>query len=308
MERPDELTDFSQKITTGTSVNQIRPVPRSKSTSRLTGGKRFLGNIGLVVVGLLILFPFYWTLNLSFQTIEQISAWAPYWFPITPTLSWYQSVFEKANFGQPLINTLIVSVSSTICVLVLNTLAAYPLARLRFPFRKVLFTVIIGTMMVPETVLIIPRYLMTSRLGLLNTYPGLFVPYLGWPFGVFLLAQFMQGIPKELEESAKIDGASYPRILSSIIIPLCKGPLVTLGILEFLGNWNFFQWPLLVISDDKMRTLAIAVFFLGGRTRGAQDIGMVLVGAILCFLPVLIIYLVFQRHIVGSLGSLQMKG
>jgi multiple sugar transport system permease protein len=308
MERPKAINEFSRKMTTNNFTNQPQSVLRSVSVPWQKWVMQFLGNLCLFAVGLLILFPFYWTLNLSFQTIEQISSWTPYWFPVTPTLSWYQAVFDKTNFGQPLINTLIVSISSTICVLVLNTTAAYPLARLRFPFRKLLFTIIISTMMVPETVLIIPRYLMTSRLGMLNTYPGLFVPYLGWPFGVFLLTQFMQGIPKELEESAKIDGASYLNILWSIIIPLCKGPLITLGILEFLGNWNFFQWPLLVISDDKMRTLAIAVFFLGGRTRGAQDIGMVLVGAILCILPVLIIYLFFQRHIVGSLGSLQMKG
>jgi ABC-type glycerol-3-phosphate transport system permease component len=307
MNNPSEMADVPLKRKTLNTDNHRRSGLRSISTPRLKPVTRFLGNLCLFVAGLLILFPFYWTLNLSFQTIEQISSWSPYWFPVTPTLDWYQAVFEKADFGQALINTLIVSISSTICVLVLNTMAAYPLSRLRFPFRKLLFIIIISTMMVPETVLMIPRYLMTSRLGLLNTYAGLFVPYLGWPFGVFLLTQFMQGIPKELEESAKIDGASYPQILGSILIPLCRGPLITLGVMEFLGNWNFFQWPLLVITKDTMRTLAIAVFFLGGRTRGAQDIGMVLVGAILCILPVLIIYLFFQRHIVGSLGSLQMK-
>jgi ABC-type glycerol-3-phosphate transport system permease component len=308
MESPNDIPDFTQKMTTLKTANHRLSVSNSVSALLSKWMKRFLGNLCLIAVGLLIIFPFYWTINLSFQTIEQISSWSPYWFPVTPTLMWYQAVFEKANLGQPLLNTLIVSLSSTVCVLFLNTTAAYPLARLRFPLRGLVFTIIISTMMIPETVLMIPRYLMTSWLGLLNTYAGLFVPYLGWPFGVFLLAQFMRGIPKELEESAKIDGASYPNILWSIIVPLCKGPLITLAIMEFLGNWNFFQWPLIVISNDTMRTLAIAVFFLQGRTRGAQDIGMVLVGAIICILPVLAIYLIFQRHIVGSLGSLQMKG
>jgi multiple sugar transport system permease protein len=270
--------------------------------------KRWLANFFLILLGLLILFPFYWAINLSFQSIEQISAWTPYWFPVAPTLTWYQAVFTKASLIQPFINTLIVSISSTLCVLVLDTTAAYALSRLRFPGRGLLFIFIISTMMIPDTVLLIPRYLMTYKLGMLDTYAGLFVPFLGWPFGVFLLAQFMKGIPKELEESGKIDGASYPNIFWSIILPLCKGPLITLGVIEFLGNWNFFQWPLIVISNDKMATLAIAVFFLEGKTRGATDSGMVLVGAILCILPVFIIYLIFQRYIVGSLGSLQMKG
>lgn len=269
---------------------------------------RVLGKVGLIFTGLLILFPIYWIVNLSFQTIEQITSWNPYWFPITPTLMWFQAVLSKADLLRPLMNTLIVSVLSTVCVLFLSITAAYPLARLRFPMRSLLFTIIISTMMIPEQVLIIPRYLMTSQLGMLNTYAGLFVPYLGGPFGLFLLTQFMSKIPKEIEESAKMDGASYLNILWSIIIPLCKGPLITLGVIEFLGNWNFFQWPLIVINDDSMRTLSIAVFFLQGKTRGAADVGMIFVGAIFCILPVLIIYLFSQRHIVGSLGQLQMKG
>jgi multiple sugar transport system permease protein len=187
-------------------------------------------------------------------------------------------------------------------------MAAYALARLRFPFRRMLYLLIISTMMIPEQVQVIPRYLMTLRLHWTNTYHGLFVPYLGGPFGVFLLAQFLQSIPRELEEAARIDGASYLQILWRIIVPLSKGPLITLGILEFLGNWNAFLWPLIVINSDKMRTVAIEVYFLGGKTTGSAELGMVLVGAVLSTLPVLIIYLIFQRHIVGSLGHLTMKG
>jgi multiple sugar transport system permease protein len=223
-------------------------------------------------------------------------------------LTWYEKVFRTANFQRPLMNSLIVSISSTICVLVLSTMAAYALARLRFPLRRVLYLFIISTMMIPEQVQMIPRYLMTLRLHWTNTYHGLFVPYLGGPFGVFLLAQFLQSIPRELEEAARIDGASYLQILWRIIVPLSKGPLVTLGILEFLGNWNAFLWPLIAINSDTMRTVAIEVYFLGGKTMGSAELGMVLVGAVLSTLPVLIIYLIFQRQIVGSLGHLTMKG
>jgi len=305
---PLEDNDFSRKKTTLSNAKSPLSTPSTFFGLGSVGVMRILGKLSLIIAGLLILFPIYWTVNLSLQTIEQITSWNPFWFPVTPTLSWYQAVFSKANIIQPVMNTLIVSISSTVCVLFLSITAAYPLARLRFPMRGLLFTIIISTMMIPEQVLIIPRYLMTYRLGLLNTYAGLFVPYLGWPFGLFLLTQFMGRIPKEIEESAKMDGAGYINILWSIIIPLCKGPLITLGVIEFLGNWNFFQWPLIVINDDNMRTLAIAVFFLQGKTRGAADVGMIFVGAIFCILPVLLIYLFFQRHIVGSLGQLQMKG
>jgi ABC-type glycerol-3-phosphate transport system permease component len=270
--------------------------------------RHLVQNLALFAVGALILFPIYWMVNLSFQTAEQIFSLTPVWYPRTPVLTWYQRVFEVAHFQRPLLNSLIVSLASTVCVLVLNTTAAYALARLRFPLRRALFLLIISTMMVPEQVLMIPRYLMTIRLHWLNTYHGLFVPYLGWPFGVFLLAQFLQSIPRELEETAKIDGANHLQILWYVVVPLTKGPLVALGVLEFLGNWNTFLWALIVINSDQMRTVAIEVFFLRGRITGSAELGMVMVGAVLATLPVLIIYLIFQRHIVGSLGHLKMKG
>lgn len=282
-----------------------------KQSNRRVIGKKLMElvrNLALIAVGILIVFPIYWMVNLSFQTVDQIFSLTPVWFPVTPVLTWYEKVFRIANFQRPLMNSLIVSLSSTVCVLVLNMMAAYPLARLRFPFRRMLYLFIISTMMIPEQVQMIPRYLMTLRLHWTNTYHGLFVPYLGWPFGVFLLAQFLQSIPRELEEAARIDGAGYLQILLRIIVPLTKGPLVTLGVLEFVGNWNAFLWPLIAISSDEMRTVAIEVAFLKGKAAGSAELGMVLVGAVLCTLPVLIIYLIFQRHIVGSLGNLQLKG
>ena len=270
--------------------------------------KSLTQNLVLIAVGILLIFPIYWMVNLSFQTTQQIFSLTPVWFPITPVLTWYERVFQDANIQRPLMNSFIVSTASTICVLVLNTMAAYALARLRFPFRRALFILIISTMMVPEQVVMIPRYLMVIKLGWLNTYHGLFVPYLGWPFGLFLLVQFLQSVPRELEEVAKIDGANHLQILWYVIVPLIKGPLATLGVLEFLGNWNTFLWALIVTSSEAMRTVSIEVFFLQGKTSGSAELGMVLVGAVLATLPVLIIYLVFQRHIVGSLGHLQMKG
>jgi ABC-type glycerol-3-phosphate transport system permease component len=295
----------------GVGIESRAPSSALHKRARRPAGRRYVRlaqNLALLAVGAVILFPVYWMVNLSFQTVEQLFSLHAVWYPVTPVLTWYERVFQVANFQRPLMNSFIVSTASTTCVLVLNMLAAYPLARLRFPFRRLLFVLIISTMMVPEQVLMIPRYLMTLRLSWGNTYAGLFVPYLGWPFGVFLLTQFLQSVPRELEEAARIDGAGYTQILWDVIVPLAKGPLTALGVLEFLGNWNTFLWALIVISSDRMRTVAIEVFFLQGKTRGSVELGMVMVGALLCTLPVLIIYLVFQRHIVGSLGHLQMKG
>jgi len=265
-------------------------------------------NILMILVGLLIIFPIYWVLNLSFQTINQIFSLVPVWFPVTPILDWYQKVFQTAHFERPLMNSLIVSVSDTVCVLVLCSMTAYALSRLRFPFRRQLFIFLIATMMVPEQVLMIPRYLMLLKFHWENTYQGLFVPYLGGAFGVFLLTQFFGSIPKDLDEAAKMDGANHLQILIQIIVPLAKGPLIALGILDFLGNWNTFLWALIAISNDNMRTVAIEAFFLQGKTTGSAEIGMVFVGAVLTTLPVLLLYLFFQKDIVGSLGHLSLKG
>jgi ABC-type glycerol-3-phosphate transport system permease component len=289
------------------TVKLHRPIRIFDNYLRSQGLKRnpakLIRNLVLFLAGLIILFPIYWMINLSFQTAEQIFSLTPVWFPLEPVLTWYERVFKVANFHRPLINSLVVSIASTGCVLILSTMA-----RLRFPLRRALYLFIISTMMIPEQVQMIPRYLMTLRFHWTNTYHGLFVPYLGGPFGIFLLAQFMQSIPREFEEAAKIDGANHIQILIRIILPLSKGPLLTLGILEFLGNWNSFLWPLIAINSDEMRTVAIEVFFLGGKTTGPAELGMVLVGAVLATIPVLLIYFVFQRQIVGSLGHLKMKG
>ncbi len=282
-----------------------RPSAARRAATRRWGA--LIRNVVLLLLGGLVIFPIYWIMNLSFQTADQMFSLQPYWLPITPVLTWYRKLFEIANIQRPMMHSFIVAISSTACVLVINTMAAYPLARLRFPFRRALYLIIISTMMVPEQVQLIPRYLMTLRFHWTNTYAGLFVPYLGAPFGVFLLAQFLQSVPREFEEAARIDGAGYIQTLWYVIVPLIKGPLTTLGVLEFLGNWNTFLWALIVISSDEMRTLAVEVFFLRGKASATEQ-GLVFVGAVLCTLPVLVIYLVFQRHIVGSLGHLQMKG
>lgn len=295
-------------MTTGIAGRDQTPQAFFKHRISSNKLRDLIRNLALVAAGILILFPIYWMINLSFQTIDQIFSLTPVWFPVTPVLTWYERVFRIAEFQRPLMNSLIVSISSTVCVIILDTMAAYALSRLRFPLRRVLYLFIISTMMIPEQVQMIPRYLMTLRLDWTNTYHGLFVPYLGGPFGIFLLAQFLQSIPREFEEAAKIDGANHLQILLRVILPLSKGPLLTLGILEFLGNWNAFLWPLIAINSDKMRTVAIEVYFLGGKTTGSAELGMVLVGAVLCTIPVLIIYLIFQRQIIGSLGHLTMKG
>lgn len=284
--------------------------PRTLLNRRVMSKKlvRLAQDLALILAGCLILFPIYWMVNLSFQTAEQVFSVTPVWFPVTPVLTWYERVFRVASFLRPLVNSLVVSISSTVCVLVLDVLAAYPLARLRFPLRRVLYLLIISTMMIPEQVQMIPRYLMILRLHWINTYHGIFLPYLGGALGVFLLVQFLQSIPRELEEAARIDGASYLQVLWHVIVPLTKGPLITLGVLEFLANWNAFLWPLLAINSDEMRTVAIEVFFLEGRTTGSAELGMVMVGAVLSALPMIILYLVFQRRIVGSLGHMRMKG
>ena len=163
-------------------------------------------------------------------------------------------------------------------------------------------------MMIPGEVTVIPNFLTVSNLGWVNNYLGLIVPWTASVFYIFMLRQFFMGIPNELFDAALIDGCGHLRFLIQIVLPLSKAALVTVVLFSFIGSWNAFLWPLIAINSDKMRTVAIEVYFLGGKTTGSAELGMVLVGAVLCTIPVLIIYLIFQRQIVGSLGHLTMKG
>jgi multiple sugar transport system permease protein len=183
----------------------------------------------------------------------------------------------------------------------------YALAKLRFPGRHAVFLLILATLMVPATVYLVPLFVLVSALGLVNSLPGIFLPFTVQAFGVFLMRQFIQGIPDELLEAARIDGAGEFAIFWRVVLPLLGAPLATLGILVFLGSWNNFLWPLIVATSDQMYTMpvAVAVFSIG---QNAIDYGLLMAGSVILIAPVLILFLFLQRFVQEGIATTGLKG
>ena len=255
-------------------------------------------------VGILMVLPMIWMVATSFKTRAQI--FQPNWFPNPATLLNYEYVLEKMPLARMLFNSIFISVSSTLGQLFIATLAAYAFARIRFIGRNVIFMVFLGTMMIPGYVLITPLYLIISRLGMLNTYPALIVPRLVSVFAIFMLRQFYYSIPKELDESAYIDGANRFRVLFQIITPNCRPAYMALFIFLFMGSWNDFMWPLIATSSQTMHTIQVGVAYF--RDTNTVLWGATMAASFLASVPILIVFLIANRSFVEGITMTGIKG
>ena len=194
----------------------------------------------------------------------------------------------------------------TVGNMVFCSMLGYAFAKIDFWGRTWLFRLVLATLMIPGMVLLVPLFVLISNLGMVNTYFGLILPFLAGPFGVFLMRQFMQGIPDELIDAARVDGAGELRIFATVVLPLCKPALATLGILTFLGSWNNFLWPLVVASTEDMYTLpvALALYSVG---QNSTNYGLLLAGSCVVLVPVLVVFLTMQRHFVQGLATTGLK-
>jgi multiple sugar transport system permease protein len=266
----------------------------------------------LCVLALLWAVPVLWMLATSLKPEDQTITVPPHWLPnhlSDLTLENYRLVlfFGRGvdllkSFG----NSLYVSIVGTILVVVVDVLAGYALARLRFPGRNVLFALTVASLVVPGEILLIPNYVTVWRLGWLNTYNALILPALAGGFGVFLMRQFLLGIPRELEEAAQIDGAGSFRIFTMVIVPLARGAIATLAIFTFLGFWNEFTWPYLVINDASRMTLPVALIQFKGDYW--SNYGQLMAGAAFSALPAIVVFLMAQRMIIRSITLTGIKG
>ncbi len=213
---------------------------------------------------------------------------------------------QEAPVFRWLFNSLFVSTAHTLLVLLVASMAAYPLARMRFPGREGLFYLIVATMVVPGQVTMIPVFLLVQRLGWYDNYAALIIPGLAGPFGVFLLRQFMMTIPRELEEAASIDGCGPWRTWAQVILPLTKPALATLATLTFLAAWNDFMWPLIVTNSISMRTIPIGITIFQGRY--TTEYGLMMATALAATLPVVIVFLIGQRFILRGIVLTGLKG
>jgi multiple sugar transport system permease protein len=263
-------------------------------------------NTALVVGALLTVFPLLWMLSVSFMPRGAASTYPPPLLPSAPTFDNYQQLFTQHAAARYMFNSALIASCATMISLVFNTMAGYAFAKLRFAGRERIFQVLLGALVIPAQVTMIPLFALVKYMGLVSTYGGVLVPTLASVFGIFLIRQYSLSLPDELLEAARIDGASEWRIFRSIVIPLLKPILVTLAILTFLATWNDFMWPLIVLTEQKYQTLPVV---LAGLSREyVQDNELMMAGAVITIVPVLVLFLVMQRYYIAGILAGSVKG
>jgi multiple sugar transport system permease protein len=250
--------------------------------------------------------PFAWMVLGSFKGEGELRQAPPTWWPHSASLDNYTQLFSKLDFGTYFTNSIVVAVAVTAGNLLFCSMLGYALAMLEFRGKRALFAVVMATLMIPGVVTFVPLFVLVANAGLINTLPGLFLPFLVSPFGVFLMRQFILGLPRDLLDAGRVDGAGELRIFARIILPLCGPALATLGILTFLGSWNNFLWPLVVAQSDRVYTLPVALA-LYSTGQNSTQYGLLLAGATVVVLPMLLVFLVFQRRFIEGIATTGIK-
>lgn len=267
-----------------------------------------IGHICLWFGVAFFLWPFYWMLIGSVKNLKVALQVPPEWFPKQPTLENFRILVFDFPLFQWLYNSLFISLLSTLLVLVVSSLAAYSFAKIQFRGSKWLFATMIAAMAIPHTVLLIPLFQMMNQLSLTNTLWGVLLPLVGWPFGMFLLRQFMQTLPLSLMEAARIDGCSEWQTFVKVMLPLAKPGIAVLGIFTFVTSWNDYVWQVIMLKDQSMYTLPVGVKI----ARQVQEVdinyGVAMAGAVCATLPVLMVFLFFQRYFTEGITFGAIKG
>jgi multiple sugar transport system permease protein len=262
----------------------------------------------LLTLGIVLMVgPFLWMLLGSLKPQAEFLVSTPTFLPKNPTTNNFERLFGNLDFPRFFFNSSVVAVAVTLGNILFCPMLGYALAKLQWRGKRLIMGLVLATLMVPAGITLIPNFVLMRNLGLVNTYPGLILPFLVGPFGVFLTRQFMYGIPDELLEAARIDGANEWRIFWRIVLPITAPVLATLGILTFLGSWNSFLYPLVMAQEPQMYTLPVALAtFATGQYQA--DHGMLMAGSVVLVLPVLIIFILFQRWITEGIATTGLKG
>jgi multiple sugar transport system permease protein len=275
-------------------------------TKRSAASKRLLYTV--VTLGFLaVITPFVWMILGSFKPQAELLRIPPTWWPESPTLDNYRTLFSKESFPRYFLNSTVVAVVITVANVTFCSMVGYALAKLTFRGKKLVFALVMGTLMIPGMVTFVPLFVLVANLGLVDTYPGLILPFLVTPFGVFLMRQFIIELPDDLLDAGRIDGAGELRIFRQIILPLCGPGLATLGILTFLGSWNNFLWPLVVAQTQEHYTLPVALALFSKNQQVIPNYGLLLAGATVVVVPVLVVFLIFQRRFIEGIASTGIK-
>jgi multiple sugar transport system permease protein len=260
----------------------------------------------LIAASALALLPMFWMISASFMPAGAANSYPPRLLPQHPTLEHYRTLFTRLNLSRYLLNSMIIATTVTVVSLLINSMAGYAFAKLRFRYRDRVFRFLTLGLVIPVQVSMLPLFLLLRELGLVNTYWGVIIPGLASIFGIFLIRQYATSIPDDLIDAARIDGASEFRIYWSIVLPVIRPILATLAIWTFLSTWNDFMWPLIVLNDESMYTLPVALANLAGER--VQDTELMMAGSVLTVLPVLLVFLVLQKYYVEGITAGSVKG
>lgn len=295
------------------TLNAARDLPPVTPGGRGRTGRRDRTQLGawwiyaLLILGIILLVgPFIWMVLGSFKTTGELRSVPPTWWPENPTLANYQDLFDRQNFLRFFINSSVVALFVTAGNVIFCSMLGYALAKLEFPGKRILFAVVLATLMVPGVVTFMPLFVLVANMGLVNTHAGMILPFLAGAFGVFLMRQFIGGIPDELLDAARVDGAGEHYIFWRIVMPLCGPALATLTILTFLASWNSFLWPLVVATSQDMFTLPVAVAFLAtGQTE--TNVALLMAGSVVVIMPVIVVFILLQRHFTQGIAMTGIK-
>ena len=270
--------------------------------------RRRIGQGALILIlllgGLMMIFPFVWMISSSFKRPQDLYSLSL--IPPVFTLDSYRTVLQDTSYIRWFGNSLIIAGITTVSVAFFDSLAGYTLAKFKFPGAMVIFILILSTLMVPTEMLVIPWFMLSIELGWTDSYWGVMFPGVISAFGVFLMRQFFMGVPNELLDAARIDGFNEFQIFTKIALPLVKPAVAALCIFTFLGNWNAYIWPLIVIRSEEMRTLPVGIAFFSTENQAAFD--LIMAAAALATIPVIIIFLIFQKQIIKGIALAGLKG
>ena len=272
----------------------------TRSRSRLSLALDILNHGGLLIVALIFLFPFFWMVSNAVRSNAEVLAIPVRILPNAFEWDNFAKAWTQLPFGRFFLNSLFISTSVTVITVIVSCLSGYAFARLKFPGREALLMAYLGTLMVPAIMLIIPLFLIVNSMGMVNTFQGVILPVAFGTFGAFLMRQFFLSIPMELEEAARIDGASRLRILVSIIVPLSMPAIGLLSLFTFIGQWNNFLWPLIVMTGSENATLPVGLTYF--QTQSGTQWNFIMAGAALSMLPGIILAILLQKLIYNSIA------
>lgn len=265
-------------------------------------------NVLLLLATAFFILPFYWMMTGSFKNLTVAIQIPPQWLPYPPTWDNYKTLFLDYAVVRWFFNSFFISTVSALCVLLTSSMAAYAIAKVKFKAGKPIFVLMVGALTLPHAVMFIPLFQMMNKMGLNNTYWAAILPIVGWPFGVFLMRQFMATLPSALIEAARIDGAGEWRIFVRIILPIAKPGMAVLAIFTFVNAWNDYVWQMLVLTKGSMLTLPVGVRVVQKAQEFHSNYGIAMAGAVLATLPLIALFAIFNKHFTKGLTLGAVKG